>query len=213
MLAILASPTPTRVYEQSQPTGSKGSPLRVSRTCFVPNKMTDMNRYTASWWLWSVDYQEQERPSLLLASHTDSSTNPFSSTLDTGAGSLLLISFPKYLSHLLPAVFSQPPLPASAFMTSIPVSTQQPAGPFPVLARGQASAQKPECVSSQRIKARSSTHGLPGPLQLPPRSSPSGPLKLPAHRLPPPCTSAQAPLLPLRVTPEYHHHDLLITSL
>lgn len=150
----------------------------------------------------------------------DSSTNPFSSTLDTGAESLLLTSlFPKYLSpgclqhspnhH---ACFSlhdlHPSLNTAASRTLSECSSEEVR---PLLRSPRV------CLTSAGIKARSSHHRLQATAQLP-RGSPSGPLKAPAH----PCsrlcaqqrptvsnalpgTSARAPLLPLR-----HHSDVTV---
>lgn len=113
----------------------------------------------------------------------DSSTNPFSSTLDTGAESLLLTSlFPKYLSpgclqhspnhH---ACFSlhdlHPSLNTAASRTLSECSSEEVR---PLLRSPRV------CLTSAGIKARSSHHRLQATAQLP-RGSPSGPLKAPAH--------------------------------
>lgn len=80
-------------------------------------------------------------------------------------------------------------MPALAFMTSLPVSTQQPAGPFPSALRGgQPSAQKPPSVShlsrnkGPQLSPQSTGHGS-APSGLPFRASEgaSTPLFPPVH--------------------------------
>ena len=87
-------------------------------------------------------------------------------------------------SHLAACSILTTTTPASAFMTSTPVLTQQPAGPFPSarqrsgLCSENPSVPHPSQNKGPQLSPRFTGHGSA------PSGSPSGPLKAPAHRFP-----------------------------